>query len=197
MELLSVQSLNALGVVGVLAYWEHKELKTSRADKSAGKHSKPVQIAIRLLLPVAGGLMVLQLFGFDPFLFDIGAGAMLSLYIIGQVIFWAGVILGVWARETIGKHWAHAAEYQILKEHELITSGPYMRIRHPIYTALFAIFFGTQLIVGSSFILLSLPLLWFVYWQAGKEEAILSETFGYKYHRYRKHTGQILPKILR
>lgn len=195
MDFTWIELLNIAGVIGVLAYWEAKELRTSRADKSSGRHSLPVRVAIRLLLPLAGGLMVLQLLGFDPLVFNIGSDAMLSLYIIGQVIFWAGAIIGVWARETIGKHWAHAAEYQIMEQHELITAGPYARLRHPIYTALFSIFFGAQLIVGSGLTVLSLPLLWFVYWQADKEEVLLSDAFGQKYDEYCQYTGKILPKI--
>ena len=53
---------------------------------------------------------------------------------LGSALSVAGVLFAIWARRTIGKDWS--AEVQIKEGHELIRSGPYARIRHPIYTGI-------------------------------------------------------------
>ncbi len=53
---------------------------------------------------------------------------------LGSALCAAGVLFAIWARRTIGKDWS--AEVQIKEGHQLIRSGPYAHIRHPIYTGL-------------------------------------------------------------
>jgi protein-S-isoprenylcysteine O-methyltransferase Ste14 len=53
---------------------------------------------------------------------------------LGSALCAAGVLFAIWARRTIGKDWS--AEVQIKEGHQLIRSGPYTRIRHPIYTGI-------------------------------------------------------------
>lgn len=187
--------INMLAVVAILLYWEAREILTSKADKKKGNHAKIHRWAIRLLLPVGGFVLIIQLLGFDPFAVSLSEPLNETLWLGGQTVFWLGIFIGVWARETIGKHWAHAAEYQILDDHKLITEGPYKYIRHPIYTALFAIFLGTQLITPSWFSLLLIPLYLYIRWQAQKEEKLLSSVFSGSYSDYQKKTGRLFPKL--
>jgi len=115
--------------------------------------------------------------------------------IIGHIALWSGVILAVWAREALGAHWAHAAEYQVLPGQELVTDGPYRWIRHPMYTAFLVIFLGTEIMLGSWLISLSIPLYVFMIWQTRKEERVLEESFGEQYRHYQRRTGMIFPRI--
>ena len=62
---------------------------------------------------------------------------------LGSALCAAGVLFAIWARRTIGKDWS--AEVQIKEGHELIRSGPYARIRHPIYTGILLATLGTAL----------------------------------------------------
>ena len=67
---------------------------------------------------------------------------------------WAGFVIGLlgvataaWAQVTIGQQWS--AQLQLAEGHQLVTSGPYAHIRHPIYAALIAISIGFALITAN------------------------------------------------
>lgn len=85
----------------------------------------------------------------------------------------------------------------IKKEHALVTSGLYRRIRHPIYTAhvLWALSQGLLLpnwMAGWSFLVLMIPLFWF---RIPREEGMLEEEFGESYRIYKKNTGGLFPRF--
>ena len=115
---------------------------------------------------------------------------------------WLGLVLGlsmdalfVWIHQTLGQNWAVGV---LVKEHHhLVTAGPYRWVRHPMYSALFGFsvaFFllSANLLVG----LLWLALTVASAWRAGREEQILTETFGSAYQQYAAQTGRFLPKGL-
>jgi Isoprenylcysteine carboxyl methyltransferase (ICMT) family len=58
----------------------------------------------------------------------------------------AGLLLAVWARQTLGRFWSGAIATST--DHQLIRGGPYRLVRHPIYTALLGMYLGTALISG-------------------------------------------------
>ena len=96
----------------------------------------------------------------------------------------------------IGSNWTHAAEYQIKKNHELVTTGIYSYIRHPIYTGFFLMIVGAELIVGSYlFFLFFVGLIFIHLFQARKEEKILLEKFGMRYRIYMKKTKMFIPYL--
>lgn len=187
--------IHAVAVLLVLLYWEAREIFTSIADKKKGQHGALPRLLIRLILPVVGAGIILQLLGLVPAAVALPEVFEEPLRILGQLVFWGGFLLAFWARETIGRHWAHAAEYQVVKSQDLVTDGPYAYIRHPIYTALFAIFLGAQMLTSTWLILLTPLLYWFIHWQASKEEELLIKKFKKKYRDYQAGTGMILPRI--
>ena len=113
---------------------------------------------------------------------------------LGCALCAAGVLFAIWARRTIGKDWS--AEVQIKEGHQLIRSGPYAHIRHPIYTGLLLATFGTALLVGEYRGLLAV-LLFLVGFtrKARKEESFLAAEFGPAFEEHRRHTGFYLPRF--
>jgi len=81
---------------------------------------------------------------------------------------------------------------------ELIDTGVFSVIRHPIYTGAILFYLGA--------ILITLSLLSAVFWLvivavyiliAHYEEQILTEAFGDKYTAYKRKTGMLFPRIFR
>ena len=106
----------------------------------------------------------------------------------------AGIMLAIWARATIGKNWS--AEVQIKQDHQLIRSGPYAHIRHPIYTGILLAVGGTALAVGEYRAILGLIVIFLGFARkAKKEEAFLAAQFGPAFDEHKRHTGFFLPRF--
>jgi protein-S-isoprenylcysteine O-methyltransferase Ste14 len=113
---------------------------------------------------------------------------------LGAYLAFAGVLFAIWARRTIGKEWS--AEVQIKEGHQLIRSGPYAHIRHPIYTGILIAIAGTALAVGQYRGLLGLGIIAIGFVRkAKKEEMFLAGQFGPAFEEHRRRTGFFLPRF--
>jgi protein-S-isoprenylcysteine O-methyltransferase Ste14 len=114
--------------------------------------------------------------------------------VIGVTLTTAGVAFAIWARWHLGANWS--AIVSIREQHELIRTGPYRRVRHPIYTGMLLAMAGTALVLGELRGLLAFAITLFAfYWKACKEEAWLTREFGESFEAHAKQTGMFLPKI--
>jgi protein-S-isoprenylcysteine O-methyltransferase Ste14 len=117
-----------------------------------------------------------------------------SLEWTGVGIVGAGIGLCFWARWHLGSNWSGTVT---LKEgHELIRSGPYRAIRHPIYTGILLALLGTAVQIGQvrGFIAVLVAGLSF-YFKARREESFLAEEFGDRFIAHAQHTGMFLPRF--
>lgn len=113
---------------------------------------------------------------------------------VGLAITVVGLALSVWARIHLGKFWS--ARVGLKENHELIQSGPYAWVRHPIYSGILTAVIGTVLTAGDSRALLALALIWAaLLMKAKREERLLSEQFGEAFAAYRQRTGALVPKF--
>ena len=79
---------------------------------------------------------------------------------------------------------------------ELISSGVFRWVRHPIYTGALMLYLGCILMTLSlSSAVLWLPILAFYIYLCRYEESILTEEFGNDYLQYKKKTGMLFPKL--
>jgi len=105
-----------------------------------------------------------------------------------------GVAFAIWARVHIGRNWS--GQVMIKQDHELIRTGPYSRIRHPIYTGLLFAVLGTAIAIGDYGALVCfLVILLGLTYKAKREEHILSEHFGAAFEEHKRHTGFFLPRL--
>ncbi len=113
---------------------------------------------------------------------------------IGVLLTAAGVAVAIWARWHLGSNWSGVVT---LKEgHELIRTGPYRTIRHPIYTGILLALFGTAFATGEIRGLVAVVIAWLSFYaKASREESFLSEEFGASFAEQRKHTGMFLPRF--
>jgi len=108
-------------------------------------------------------------------------------------------LLGAWfyfyAKGYLGRQWS--SSISIKTDHQLITTGPYRFIRHPMYTAMIAMALGTAIVstrvhalIGVAFVTLSYVI------KIGIEEVWLSEQFGAQHEEWRRHSWKLLPPLL-
>ena len=93
-----------------------------------------------------------------------------------------GLGFAVWARVHLGRNWSGSVT---LKEsHELIRSGPYAYVRHPIYTGLLLAFLGTAVACGEARALLGLAVILVSFGRKLRiEERLMREVFPRDYER--------------
>ena len=117
----------------------------------------------------------------------------------GVIWFWAalalvalGLAFAVAARVWLGGNWSGAVT--IKQEHELIRSGPYRWVRHPIYTGLLVALLGSVLAQGELRSLIALALfIMAVHRRIKLEEAFLEQEFGDAYRQYRREVPSLIP----
>ena len=113
---------------------------------------------------------------------------------LGLVLFGLGLAFAIWARVHIGRNWGTPMTQK--NEPELVTSGPYRLVRHPIYSGIIVAGVGTALAL-SWFWLIAVALLgvYFVY-SATVEERYLTEQFPDEYPAYKHSTKMLVPYVL-
>jgi protein-S-isoprenylcysteine O-methyltransferase Ste14 len=111
---------------------------------------------------------------------------------LGLIIVGFGIT--IWARQHLGQFWSSRVTLKV--DHQLIQSGPYAHVRHPIYSGLLLAMLGTALFVGQWRELLGVALFFTAHWQkARREEALLTRQFGTDYEQYCGRTGALIPKL--
>ena len=174
----------------LIAVWLAGALTTKR---SVRRHSGAAR-AIQTVLVLMAYFLI-----FDP---DTGIGFLGWRFVApSEVVEWtgaaialAGLLFALWARIYIGRNWSSAVT--VKEDHELIQSGPYTIVRHPIYTGLLLAIFGTALEVGKvrgviGFILATIG------WRLKSfvEEQLMSAQFGAEYAAYKSRVKALVPFI--
>jgi protein-S-isoprenylcysteine O-methyltransferase Ste14 len=113
---------------------------------------------------------------------------------IGAVLFVAGLALAVWARVHLGRNWGMPMTQRA--EPELVTSGPYATVRHPIYTGLLLAIVGSSIAINVIGLLLALVLGANFVYSATVEERNMAAAFPSEYPEYRARTKLMLPFLL-
>ncbi len=112
---------------------------------------------------------------------------------IGLVLFALGLGFAIWARIHIGRNWGTPMTQK--DEPELVTSGPYHLVRHPIYSGILVAGVGTA--VALSWLWLPAVILagvYFVY-SATVEERYMAEQFPDSYPVYKRSTKMLFPFV--
>jgi protein-S-isoprenylcysteine O-methyltransferase Ste14 len=113
---------------------------------------------------------------------------------LGVAVAGAGIALAIWARRHLGENWSDKVVLKV--DHQLIRSGPYGYLRHPIYTGVLLGVGGTALAIGEWRGIVALLLQGTSYLiKAKREERILAESFGEAFAEYKRETGFFLPGL--
>jgi protein-S-isoprenylcysteine O-methyltransferase Ste14 len=113
---------------------------------------------------------------------------------IGLALWVLGLALAVWARVYLGRNWGMPMSTK--QEPELVTTGPYHKVRHPIYSGIILAFIGTAIAI-SLYWLIAVALIggYFIY-SATVEERNMTKLFPDTYPAYKKSTKMLIPYLL-
>ena len=123
-----------------------------------------------------------------------GLVPQLSVRVLGLAFCLCGFALAVWARLILARNWGPPMSLRV--GHELVTRGPYARVRHPIYSGLLLAALGSSL--AQSALWLALFVLMFAYflYSARVEERLMCDLFPSDYPPYRRRTRMLIPFVL-
>lgn len=189
--------LDPLLVAGMWLLFSGYWLVAARgAKRSADARAVRGQIGVRLtLLVLIAAVLQARPLRVALLALHRWTGPSRILGIIGVLLCLLGFALAVSARHHLGRNWGLPMSRK--QDPELVTSGPYAYIRHPIYTGLLLALLGSALAVSLFWALLLVLAGGYFLYSARREEALLSEQFPEQYAAYRSRTGMLLPCPLR
>lgn len=115
-----------------------------------------------------------------------------ALGVLAVLITAAGFAFTLWARAILGGNWSGAVTIKV--GHELVRTGPYRLVRHPIYTGVIVALFGSALAWNQWSAFAAVPLFWLSFTiKRLKEERFMRQIFGSQYDDYARTTGAIFP----
>jgi len=167
-------------------YWEVAAKGAAKAQSSESSASRAFHVFLTnaaLLLEIA-------------WIRGVGRFLPVSVLIMsaGLAVEAIGLFMAIWARRHLGRNWS--GEISIKEDHQLIRSGPYKWLRHPIYTGILVMYVGTALVTGEWLAILGLAMVTFAYWRKIRlEEANLNTAFGADYDAYRRETWALVPGL--
>lgn len=168
------------------AYWFVSNKKALR-DKPKIKQ-KPI-IFEKLAMIFFSSFIMVSLFGYTVFSFN-----NTYFQVFGFILVVLGFAESILGRKELATNWTESYDYQIKKKHELVTTGIYSQVRHPIYGGLWLTLTGA-LIVSETYLFVPISLISIVFLRsfAKREERILIKYFGDKYLNYQKKSKLLLP----
>jgi protein-S-isoprenylcysteine O-methyltransferase Ste14 len=111
----------------------------------------------------------------------------------GLALFATGLLFAVWARVHLGRNWGTPMTQKV--EPELVTTGPYRLVRHPIYSGIIAAGIGTAIGLGWWWLAaFALAAIYFLY-SATVEERFLTQQFPARYPAYTRSTKMLVPFV--
>jgi protein-S-isoprenylcysteine O-methyltransferase len=112
---------------------------------------------------------------------------------IGLVVCVAGMAFFVSARQHLGKNWSQTVS--VKEDHELVTSGPYRYVRHPMYAGGLVASIGSAIVCGGAFVFLLAFLTPIFLWRVGAEDKLMEQQFPNEYPDYKKRTKALIPFV--
>jgi protein-S-isoprenylcysteine O-methyltransferase Ste14 len=111
--------------------------------------------------------------------------------VLGSMLCVGGIAYAIWARLALGRNWGLPMSQ---KEHpELITAGPYARVRHPIYTGVVLALLGSAVVAGVGALLVALAMAAYFLASAFREERHLRSEFPEAFPAYQARTTRFIP----
>ncbi len=183
--------MQAIGIiigVGWIVFWAYWLVMAFTAKAEQSRWTRFAGVRVGLILAI---LLVFRLRVFkghavatdDPWLLGIG----LACFVLG-------LALAVWARVYLGRNWGMPMSRRA--DPELVTTGPYRRVRHPIYSGLILAMVGTAMAVSLYWLnAVAISGAYFLF-SAVIEERTMAKLFPAAYPPYKRATKMLIPYLL-
>ncbi len=171
-----------------LAYW----LAAARNVKPARRRESPASRLLTIVLTIPAAVLLAVRGPWLPWLSARFLPDTMIVYLLGLLMVVAGLAFAIWARVHLGRNWSGTVT--VKENHELIRSGPYAIVRHPIYTGLLLAVLGTAIVFGEwrgllAFCFLTIALVL----KLRREERFMEESFPDTYPSYCAEVPALIP----
>ena len=173
-----------------LAYWLISALGVKRTAEPQSLLS-----AMAHRIPVGLGWFMLAYQGLPP---PMNLGVLPRTdcaRVIGVLVCVFGLYVTIWARRTLAGNWSSNVTFK--QGHELVKTGPYRFVRHPIYTGLLVMCLGSAVEIGRLRCFLGLVVVGIGFWiKLQQEERLLLRHFPDEYPKYQKRVKALVPFVI-
>jgi len=178
-------TISAICWLVFIVYWVVSSLQAKRTITGPFWNSWWIRILVLVIVVVAASSTRFQI---------------ISMYKPTEFVGWLGIILVaggialvIWARMHLASNWG--MPMSVKENPELVTSGPYTYIRHPIYTGVLIGMFGNMLIFGPIWLVIFFFAGAYFVYSATQEEKIMQKEFPDQYPSYRARSKMLIPFI--
>jgi protein-S-isoprenylcysteine O-methyltransferase Ste14 len=181
-----------IGVCWIIfvAYWTVSAART----KQIAEHQSPASAMAHRIPVVLGFILLISRRLPSPMNHLIVPHTDLA-FVSGAVFCVLGLLICIWARRTLAGNWSSDVTFK--QNHELVRTGPYRFVRHPIYTGLLAMCLGTAIEAGNLRCWIALLLMGIGFWiKLSQEERLMMRHFPEAYPLYKKQVKALVPWIL-
>jgi protein-S-isoprenylcysteine O-methyltransferase Ste14 len=181
----AIDSIIGVGWIVFWAYWLVMAF-TAKVEQTRWTRFAGVRVGLILVVLLLIRLRVFR--GPGP------ATANSSLLGVGLALFVLGLGLAVWARVYLGRNWGMPMSRKA--DPELVTTGPYAKVRHPIYSGIILAFVGTAIAVSPYWLIaVAITGAYFLV-SAVIEERTMARLFPAAYPPYKRATKMLIPYVL-
>jgi protein-S-isoprenylcysteine O-methyltransferase Ste14 len=173
-------------VIGWVVFWAYWlfSARNIKPGRDQGSWFTGIRVGVIILIVFLGRSV-----GFGPH----KAQESWALAGAGVAIWLLGLAFAVWARLYIGRNWGMPMTQA--ENPELVTTGPYHFVRHPIYTGIILGAAGTALAITLFGLIAVVVLAGFFIYSAASEERYLTKMFPDAYPDYKRHSKMLIPFV--
>jgi protein-S-isoprenylcysteine O-methyltransferase Ste14 len=182
--MLSLNQLVILCWIVFVVYWGVSAIGVKRNVKSGGWARS---MGFRILIVVALVLL------FQSGAVSTAKGYQFSYGLQVAILCIIGIGYAIWARHHLGRNWSGTPSMK--EDHELVTSGPYRFVRHPIYTGMTLALLGSALVGGLIWGIVFAVFTGMFLFRIPVEERYMMQLFPDQYPEYKKRTKALIPFV--
>jgi protein-S-isoprenylcysteine O-methyltransferase Ste14 len=194
---IDLRWLGALAGLGTLGYAIYRMLLAQR--RPTGLHTGAAREVLRTRY-LAIATVLFLFFGFlfwRPIPIQFRQGVQLLISIVGAGIYFAGLGLYLWGMRSLGENFNASSGFgvRLHQAHQLVTYGPYVFIRHPMYVGVILAFWGGLMLYRTWTMLICAIIMLGLIVRGLKEEKALAQVFGETWQNYARQVPPWFPHI--